>query len=124
MRSAFHARKTGKFAYNDERAVVYDQREDGRVTLVRRVAEKVLLAITGIVGEEDRVPEDPEQDGRVDKEANSDVDCDDDDVEALGGQQGLVQFTASSVEDIQLLSSELATILREEMKTLRWPEDL
>jgi hypothetical protein len=104
---------TAAYTAASENTLVYESQSLNTISIIGPIADHILLAVTGArnttaAGDHAETP----------KEDEADADTENEDEEQEDGTQ------VESRLELESISEELATILREELRNMRWPDDI
>jgi hypothetical protein len=112
---------TAAYVAASENTLVYESQSSHTISVIGPVADHVLLAVTGTTaakppdGHAASTDKAPREDG-------NEADTEDDEEEGEEGEEDSMQ--AETRLELESISQELATILREELRDMRWPDDI
>jgi hypothetical protein len=111
----------------DPESIIYELRTSKHITIITPIASKVLLAVTGSTSLKDHTSRTDEDD--EDNEDNEEAPSTTTSTPASlplspdhSGPNGFLEAPKSELEELGSISERLASVLREEMGQMRWPE--
>lgn len=109
---------TAAYSAASENTLVYESQSSNTVSVINPIADHVLLAVTGVAAANAY-----DGDAAVADKASWDEDnnTDAEDAEDQGEED---RTQAETRFDLESISEELATILRAELRDMRWPDDI
>lgn len=106
---------TAAYTAASENTLVYESQSPETISIIGPIADHILLAVTGTsdanTSGDHAVDEVPEED-------EDDADTEDEEGDQKDGTQAETRL------ELESISEELATILREELRDMRWPDDI
>lgn len=109
---------TAAYSAASENTLVYESQSSNTISVINPIADHVLLAVTGVAAANAY-----DGDAAVADKASWDEDnnTDAEDAEDQGEED---RTQAETRFDLESISEELATILRAELRDMRWPDDI
>lgn len=111
---------TAAYVVASENTLVYESQSSNTISVIGPVADHVLLAVTGTTAAKPPDRHAPSTD-RVPSEDGHEVDVEDD---GEDGEEKEDCMQAETRLELESINQELATILREELRDMRWPDDI
>ncbi|KAJ9613958.1 hypothetical protein H2200_002094 [Cladophialophora chaetospira] len=109
------------YAMASEDILVFEAQNSGAITVITPVADQVLL---GVTGPESRKSE-PLQNGHSQDDEPPAINGTSEHEEQSEGDETEQGADAQEIRDeLEVISQDLANILREELTTMRWPDDI
>ena len=107
---------TAAYTAASENILVYESQSSSSTSVIGPIADHILLAVTGAnarIGDGQT-----RSDERSSKEVQADSDTDDEALNEDDGAQAEIRL------ELELISEELASVLRDELRDLKWPDDI
>jgi hypothetical protein len=108
---------TAAYTAAAENTLVYESQSSSTISVIGPVADHVLLAVTGAAPTNTTAGRAANSED-ISTDAKEDTDTDDEEGEEEDSAQAETRL------ELELISEELATILREELRDMRWPDDI
>jgi hypothetical protein len=123
--SANNSGVTNEFA--DTESLIYESRSSNHITIITPIAPKVLLAVTGLIPQQEAAaqPNEADQDAPEDSSAPSSRRASSpahSPSRNHAAPNGYLKPPKSLVEELGSISENLSFVLREEMGQMRWPD--